>query len=248
MYKRQLALSADGALLAACGSDAGARQTVAVWDVTGVRSGGAARLRTSKRTEHHVAQLKFCPGPADDELGLDEERNRLISCGAENVCFWRLKGGTLRHCAADLRGHEREAFVAIAVDADVGRNALGSAASRRTFVSTASGKLLQLRVESRALEFVFQLHSAMICAVHLTEAFCVTGAVDGALRVWPLDFSEFLLEAQHDGPVTCVESSADGLTILIGVDRVNSLGLMDLSTHRYVTLLRAHQALSLIHI
>ncbi|KAJ1636237.1 hypothetical protein T492DRAFT_862003, partial [Pavlovales sp. CCMP2436] len=81
---------------------------------------------------------------------------------------------------------------------------------------------------TRALEFVFQLHTTMIAAVHLTEAFCITGSVDGVLRVWPLDFSEFLLE----GPVSCIESSSDGLTILIAIDRVNALGLMDLSTHR----------------
>jgi WD40 repeat protein len=242
-----LALAPDGSLLAACGSDAGQRQVVSVWDTAAVRAGGAARLLCAKRTDHHVAQLKFAGGPADDELGLAEERQRLVSCGAENICFWRLKGGTLRQAVADLRGHAAasggaaEAFVAIATDA-VSRAALVSAASRRAFVSTASGKVFQLRVETRALEYVFQLHDCMIGALHLTEAFCVTGAVDGTLRVWPLDFAEFLLEASHDGPLTCIESSADGLTVLIAVDRVNSLGLMDLSTHKHATLVRAHTA------
>ena len=34
-----------------------------------------------------------------------------------------------------------------------------------------------------------------INALHLHEAFCVTGSEDGLLRVWPLDFSAVFMEA-----------------------------------------------------
>ena len=34
-----------------------------------------------------------------------------------------------------------------------------------------------------------------INALHVHEAFCVTGSEDGLLRVWPLDFSAVFMEA-----------------------------------------------------
>ena len=34
-----------------------------------------------------------------------------------------------------------------------------------------------------------------IHALHLHEAFCITGSEDGMLRVWPLDFSAVFMEA-----------------------------------------------------
>ena len=37
--------------------------------------------------------------------------------------------------------------------------------------------------------------------ISVNEAFCVTGSDDQYLRVWPLDFSEFFMEAKHEGTV-----------------------------------------------
>ena len=49
-----------------------------------------------------------------------------------------------------------------------------------------------------------------------------TGGVDGFLRLWPLDFSDYLLEAAHDGGVEGVALSRDGLTIGVGCEGVRS--------------------------
>lgn len=52
--------------------------------------------------------------------------------------------------------------------------------------------------------------------MRFNEGFCVTASADRHLRVWPLDFSDFFLEAQHESAVTAVDVSADGLRVLSG--------------------------------
>lgn len=47
---------------------------------------------------------------------------------------------------------------------------------------------------SRALLCVYQLHGAAINALVIHDGFAVTGSDDKQLRVWPMDFSDFLLE------------------------------------------------------
>lgn len=59
------------------------------------------------------------------------------------------------------------------------------------------------------------------------------------MRAWPLDFSDFLLEAHHESPVSKIHSSVDGRRLLIGTS-TGTLGLLNVSTHSYSTLLRSH--------
>lgn len=64
---------------------------------------------------------------------------------------------------------------------------------------------------SRELEGVFKVHERSICALSVSAGFCVTGSEDSYLRVWPLDFSEFFLEAKHEGVVHSIDISEDAL-------------------------------------
>lgn len=67
--------------------------------------------------------------------------------------------------------------------------------------------LLQINYGTRTLEKVYQLHSAAINCMLVSEGLCVTGSDDKFLRVWPLDFSDFLLEVApclHVSPPMCV--------------------------------------------
>ena len=73
----------------------------------------------------------------------------------------------------------------------------------------------------------------------MNEAFCVTGSEDQYLRVWPLDFSEFFMEAKHEGTVCQVDISQDGLRVVCGT-LYGSLGVLDKSNQRYRTLVRSH--------
>lgn len=44
----------------------------------------------------------------------------------------------------------------------------------------------------------------------------MTGSEDSFLRVWPLDFSEYFLEAKHEGGVVGLDVSEDGLLVGVG--------------------------------
>lgn len=70
---------------------------------------------------------------------------------------------------------------------------------------------MQINYHTQALEGAFQLHDAGIYSISVNEAFCVTGSEDQFLRVWPLDFTEFFMEAKHEGTVSAVDISSDGL-------------------------------------
>ena len=52
------------------------------------------------------------------------------------------------------------------------------------------------------------------------------GSEDTYLRVWPLDFSEFFTEAQHEGTVCSVDISSDGLKVACGT-LYGSIGILD---------------------
>ena len=67
----------------------------------------------------------------------------------------------------------------------------------------------------------------------------MTGAEDNKLRLWPLDFTDFLLEAQHEGCVTQIHVALDGRKLCIGTD-AGTLGVLNVSEHSYSTVLRSH--------
>ena len=55
----------------------------------------------------------------------------------------------------------------------------------------------------RALLCVYQLHSAAINSLVVHDSFCVTGSDDKMLRVWPMDFSDYLLEVLRESTLGC---------------------------------------------
>ena len=102
-------------------------------------------------------------------------------------------------------------------------------------VSSSLGHLFQIDTFTRTLEYVFALHDAPINTVLLSAGFAVTGSDDRKLRIWPLDFTSHFLEADHDGGVTALSSSPDGLKLLIGTAS-GSIGVLDVPSVRHVTL------------
>lgn len=68
----------------------------------------------------------------------------------------------------------------------------------------------------KSSQCIYKLHSGAINSISINEGFCVTGSDDCFLRVWPLDFSDFYLQAQHKGAINCVQISTDGLHVLVG--------------------------------
>ena len=74
---------------------------------------------------------------------------------------------------------------------------------------------MQVNYGRRTLERIFQLHSAAINCIIASEGFAVTGSDDNYVRVWPLDFADFLLEVRPDW-LSCAQRGA-APSVLLGM-------------------------------
>lgn len=62
----------------------------------------------------------------------------------------------------------------------------------------------QVNGERGFVEAVYHLHVGPINCLVLHAGFAVTASDDGFVRIWPLDFQDFLLEADHSVAITSV--------------------------------------------
>eukprot|EP01052_Picozoa_sp_SAG31_P008887 SAG31_NODE_457_length_15415_cov_4.380387_2_plen_898_part_00 len=112
---------------------------------------------------------------------------------------------------------------------------------RRVFVASEQGSVLQIHGPTKELQVIYRVHSAPITSILVNESFCVTGSRDAYVRVWPLDFSDYFLEAHHDAPITSVDASSDGLYIAIGTEQ-GAVGLLEVGNHVHRNILRSHSS------
>ena len=56
----------------------------------------------------------------------------------------------------------------------------------------------QVSYHTRNLLCVLQLHDGPILSLEVNEDYAITASEDKLLRLWPLDFSDFLMEAAHE--------------------------------------------------
>lgn len=240
-----LDISPDARALMAVGFDGHGKQLIVVWDISSLRNGQRAEVVVKHSTDYHVRRAKFSPF----------EEDRLMTCGRDSIRIYRLKNGQLRGCSVNLGEHRstkasthglasglmkeeltQNIFTDLAYEAGYGLTELDE---RHVFVATVSGSVFQCNYGRRQLECVYNLHHGAINSLVVNEGFVVTGSDDKFLRVWPVDFSDFFLEAEHESPVTSVSVSSDGLQIAIGTES-GSVGMLDIPTHQYTTLLRSH--------
>lgn len=170
------------------------------------------------------------------------ELDKLVSCGRENIRFWRIKNGHLPAGTVVLNHHARNTVFTVfdyefAYEEPSAAKQFGKV--KRVFIGSKTGMLYQVNYNTRELEGVFKCHDLAICSISLSAGFCITGSEDQFLRVWPLDFSEFLIEAKHEGVVISLDISLDALQVACGTS-TGGLGVLDLSNHNYKTFLRSH--------
>lgn len=235
-----LSFSPDGRFLAVVGKDSHNREMIAVWDISKAQKGEKPELFAKQTADFNILALKFSP----------IDNYRLVSCGKENIRFWRMRpeGGTIRGSPVVLNHYARNS-VFTSFDFEWGARASPSASVnpdckeneslKRIFVASKSGVVFQINYHNEQLEATYKTNDSAIYSISVNEAFCVTGSEDQFLRVWPLDFSEFFMEAKHEGTVCCVDISMDGLRVIAGT-LSGSIGVLDKANQRYRTLVRAH--------
>lgn len=169
------------------------------------------------------------------------EDNCLVSCGRENIRFWRLRKKHLPGRPVLLgqfsRGfifHDLSFFNCPGIDA---------ADQRRpcVFVSSNKGIILKIDYMKENIIFAYHLHQASITSFTIRNGLAFTGSSDCTLRVWPLDFSDFLMEAQFEGSVTAIKIDTEGVNMLVGTSS-GTIGILKVQEQHYKTLLRSHTA------
>ncbi|GFR42731.1 hypothetical protein Agub_g3650 [Astrephomene gubernaculifera] len=235
-------ISPDVRAVAAVGLDEHGRQTIALWNISEVRiPHGKVALVTRHATEFNIKVLRFSAYQED----------HLLTAGRDSIRIYRLKGGQLRGTSVRLVPREKRTanhvgsvsaaagpniFTDIAFEAGVGVYGVDAF---KVYVSSASGAVFVVDYTTRSLDAVYQLHSAGINCLLVADGLAITGGDDRLLRAWPLDFRDFLLEAEHEGSVTGLALSPDALRIAIGTEN-GALGCLHIPNHAYTTLLRSH--------
>ena len=165
-----LDFSADGSLLCVTGHDDHAHQRIVLWDITN----NPPQIVAKQTSEYDVRHIYFSPF----------DPRRLVSCGDENIRFWRLRRRHLPAAAVILNEYTRGAtFTDLAFETtyvhggrgrDVGLDTTTSQQQRRIFVSSSLGTVLQINYDTRGLECVFQLHDAPIHCICVNDGYCCT--------------------------------------------------------------------------
>lgn len=67
----------------------------------------------------------------------------------------------------------------------------------------------------------------------------MTGGEDQLIRVWQMDFNEYILETDNDGVVTSLTLSEDASQVACGTS-TGVLSILDLTNNNYRTIVRSH--------
>ncbi|GLI66011.1 hypothetical protein VaNZ11_009714 [Volvox africanus] len=235
-------ISPDVRAVAAVGLDAHARQTIALWNISEMRNPHRKiELVTRHATDYNIKVLRFSAYQED----------HLLTAGRDSIRIYRLKAGQLRGTSLRLVPQNKRVtshvggvsaalgpniFTDIAFEAGVGVYGVDAF---KVYVSSASGAVFQVDYTTRNLDCIYQLHSAAINCLLVADGLAITGGDDRLLRAWPLDFKDYLLEAEHEGAVTGLALSPDALRVAIGTE-TGALGCLHIPDHSYITLLRSH--------
>ncbi|KAK6171134.1 hypothetical protein SNE40_019389 [Patella caerulea] len=240
-----LSFSSNGNVLCGVGKDGQGKNMVVIWNTSKVLKSREMSVMAKAHTDVDIVRMKIA--------GFDE--TRMVSCGRDNVRLWRVKEGSLRSAPVSLGEHHNMDLTDICFENCVQPDK--ESANKIIYACSKSGHVIKIDYQKVAVQHVRRLlpvnkkstkdkevkTGTGICinSMFVSEAFCVTGSDDGFLRLWPLDFANVYLEAEHEGPVTAVNLSSDGMKILAGTITGN-LGILDVSTRGYTTIMRSHTA------
>lgn len=230
-YVECISFSCDRGTLAVSGRDEKNKECIILWDCSVLSSSSKPIQITKQISNFNIIALKF--SPIDPYV--------LMTCGRENIRSWRLKNSHLQGSSIVL-DHRARNTIFTDLDYEYGfksSDIVENESLSRILVSSKTGLIMIINYHTKKLENAFQIHDGPIQSISVNEAFCVTGSEDNLLRVWLRDFSEYFIEAPHDGTVSAVDISPDGTQIVCGTDN-GSLGMVDIAKEKYVTLLRSH--------
>lgn len=128
-------------------------------------------------------------------------------------------------------------FTAIAFDENEPDPSIGVAA----YVATVTGHVFKVDVAQRRLISIYHLHNGAINAIDIRGGLCATGGDDRVVRLWPLDFNDFLMEAEHEAGVSDLAFGPDALSVVVGTEDA-CIGQLSVPDRSYDMAMRAHSA------
>uniref|UniRef100_A0A2K5CS69 WD repeat-containing protein 90 n=1 Tax=Aotus nancymaae TaxID=37293 RepID=A0A2K5CS69_AOTNA len=243
-----LSFADSRALLCGVGKDHHGRTMVVAWGTGQVGLGGEAVVLAKAHTDFDIQAFRVA---CFDET-------RMASCGQGSVLLWRLRGGVLRSCPVDLGENHVLHFTDLAFKQ--AQDSCQETSAAMLFVCSHSGHVLEIDCRRVVVKRVRRLFPTWtlggprpqkqtfgsgpgiaISSLSVSPTVCAVGSEDGYLRLWPLDFSSVLLEAEHEGPVSSVSVSPDGLRVL-STTSSGHLGFLDTPSRVYRMLARSHTA------
>lgn len=211
--------NSNGNKLLVCGLDELNRYVLIVFDISKANKSREASILAQQLSDFHINSAIFFP----------KDDSRLISCGKENVRFWRIKSGHMPGTSVSLGQNSRDEWMNLAF------TQIGN--SQKLIVGGSSGNLLQISLISKELEAAFKLHDGSIYCIISKGDIVITASADNLLRVWPKTFTETYLEVQHKSPVLAMDILGTQVSC---VTQNCTLGILDLDTSEYLTVLRCH--------
>ncbi|XP_041262484.1 WD repeat-containing protein 90 isoform X5 [Onychostruthus taczanowskii] len=241
-----LSFSHSGDVLCGVGKDVHSRTMVVVWNTAQVTRGGGVTVLAKAHTDVDIQAMKIAF--FDD--------TRMVSCGRDNIRLWRVRSGALRSCPVSLGEYHGLEFTDLAFETGPGPEQ--EPEDRALFVCSRSGHVLEVDYKNVCVRSARRLLPAQpqgdgqeqagsssgpgiaINSISMSSTFCATGSEDGYVRLWLLDFSAAVLEAEHEASVSSVCISPDSHKVL-STTAAGSLGYLDVQARDYNTLMRSHE-------
>ncbi|XP_009077103.1 PREDICTED: WD repeat-containing protein 90, partial [Acanthisitta chloris] len=238
-----LSLSHSGAVLCGVGKDGHGKTILVVWNTAQVTCGGQVTMLAKAHTDVDIQALKIAS--FDD--------TRMVSCGRDSVRLWRVRSGALRSCPVSLGEYHSLEFTGLAFD-----EGHQDPKDCMLFVCSRSGHVLEVDCEKLCVRsarrllpardgqcqvvscFGFSGPGIAINCISISSTLCAVGSEDGYLRLWPLDFSAVVFEAELEAPVSSVCISPDSHKALC-TTAAGNLGYLDTQSRDYNTLMRSHE-------
>jgi len=261
-----LEFSYCGNYLCGVGKDKQGKSMLVLWDVKEFKTNSVKTTTVSPKvvakahTDVHIARILF----------VHYDSTRLITCGRDNVRFWRLKNDSLRSCAVNLslyiqslnmtsNANRKENEKTCLDFTDICVNTRAESSDNCAYACTRTGQIFVFNIARMEIEFVRVLEPMIkrkeilvnstqrlevspalrLNSLTVSDKFCATGSDDGYVRIWPLDFSQVSVEAEHEASIGVVRFSPDCFRICTATLNGN-LGILDVKQKDYVTLIRSH--------
>ncbi|KAM6077548.1 WD repeat-containing protein 90 isoform 2-T2 [Theristicus caerulescens] len=217
-----LSFSYSGAVLCGVGKDGHGKTMVVVWNAAQVTRGGEVTVLAKAHTDVDIQALKIAF--FDDTSFVCSKSGHVLEVDYKNVCVRSAR----RLLPAQPRGCQRPAEAGSGAGRSICRQ---GGEDRPGSTSTVIGVRNDKQISGPGIA---------INSISVSSTFCATGSEDGYLRLWPLDFSAVVLEAEHEAPVSSVCISPDSRKVLC-TTAAGNLGYLDIQSRDYNTLMRSHE-------